>query len=184
MPSVQLPGIQEFPQYEVVESPAPLYSSDPSAIDTDYYPGGYDIESDFPPPPEDFPAHEDLPPQGRLSQPPAPHPATVSLHTVLLGQPRNPNSQIIYRASRRHNRRTLEINLVQPSLLTNGETELQRQKVTALDHTAAPGTVTWAGLWADSLRVFRHLFSGSAQRQGSWKEGPAQQPVCPGISMA
>lgn len=61
MPSVQLPGIQEFPQYEVVESPAPLYS-DPSAIDTDYYPGGYDIESDFPPPPEDFPAHEDLPP--------------------------------------------------------------------------------------------------------------------------
>uniref|UniRef100_A0A672YLJ1 Protocadherin Fat 1-like n=1 Tax=Sphaeramia orbicularis TaxID=375764 RepID=A0A672YLJ1_9TELE len=38
MPSVQLPGIQEFPQYEVVESPAPLYS-DPSAIDTDYYPG-------------------------------------------------------------------------------------------------------------------------------------------------
>uniref|UniRef100_A0A6Q2YSL2 FAT atypical cadherin 1a n=1 Tax=Esox lucius TaxID=8010 RepID=A0A6Q2YSL2_ESOLU len=61
MPSVQLPGIQEFPQYEIVESPAPLYS-DPNAIDTDYYPGGYDIESDFPPPPEDFHAHEDPPP--------------------------------------------------------------------------------------------------------------------------
>uniref|UniRef100_A0AAQ5Z5U7 FAT atypical cadherin 1a n=1 Tax=Amphiprion ocellaris TaxID=80972 RepID=A0AAQ5Z5U7_AMPOC len=61
MPSVQLPGIQEFPQYEVVESPAPLYS-DPSAIDTDYYPGGFDIESDFPPPPEDFPTNDDLPP--------------------------------------------------------------------------------------------------------------------------
>ncbi|XP_028312232.1 protocadherin Fat 1a isoform X3 [Gouania willdenowi] len=61
MPSVQLPGIQEFPQYEVVESPAPLYS-DPSAIDTDYYPGGFDIESDFPPPPEDFPVNDDLPP--------------------------------------------------------------------------------------------------------------------------
>lgn len=61
MPSVQLPGIQECPQYEVVESPAPLYS-DPSAIDTDYYPGGFDIESDFPPPPEDFPANDDLPP--------------------------------------------------------------------------------------------------------------------------
>lgn len=61
MPSVQLPGIQEIPHYEVVESPAPLYS-DPSSIDTDYYPGGYDIESDFPPPPEDFPANEDLPP--------------------------------------------------------------------------------------------------------------------------
>ncbi|KAJ8281254.1 hypothetical protein GJAV_G00065390 [Gymnothorax javanicus] len=48
MPSVQLPGIQEYPQYEVVEAPATLYS-DPSALDTDYYPGGYDIESDFPP---------------------------------------------------------------------------------------------------------------------------------------
>lgn len=61
MPSAQLPGIQEFPQHEVVESPAPLYS-DLSAIDTDYYPGGFDIESDFPPPPEDFPAIDDLPP--------------------------------------------------------------------------------------------------------------------------
>uniref|UniRef100_A0AAY3ZWT0 FAT atypical cadherin 1 n=1 Tax=Denticeps clupeoides TaxID=299321 RepID=A0AAY3ZWT0_9TELE len=61
MPSVQLPGIQEFPQYEVVESPATLYN-DPNVIDTDYYPGGYDIESDFPPPPDDFPAQEDLPP--------------------------------------------------------------------------------------------------------------------------
>ncbi|XP_076001621.1 protocadherin Fat 1a isoform X2 [Genypterus blacodes] len=59
MPSVQLPGIQEIPQYEAVESPAPLYT-DPSAIDTDYYPGGFDIESDFPPPPEDFPASDDM----------------------------------------------------------------------------------------------------------------------------
>ncbi|KAJ8000877.1 hypothetical protein DPEC_G00184960 [Dallia pectoralis] len=67
MPSVQLPGIQESPQYEVVESPAPLYS-DPNAIDTDYYPGGYDIESDFQPPPEDFHAHEDLPPPPLLPE--------------------------------------------------------------------------------------------------------------------
>lgn len=61
MPSVQLPGIQEYPHYEAVEEPAPPYT-DPSAIDTDYYPGGYDIESDFPPPPDDFPAPDDLPP--------------------------------------------------------------------------------------------------------------------------
>ncbi|XP_041081573.1 protocadherin Fat 1-like isoform X3 [Polyodon spathula] len=61
MPNVQLPGIQEFPQFEVVDAPAQLYT-DPSAIDTDYYPGGYDIESDFPPPPDDFPVHEELPP--------------------------------------------------------------------------------------------------------------------------
>ncbi|TSN95695.1 Protocadherin Fat 1 [Bagarius yarrelli] len=68
MPSVQLPGIQEFPQYEVVESPPTLYH-DPALLDTDYYAGGYDIESDFPPPPDDFPAHDDLPP-------PPPPPAT------------------------------------------------------------------------------------------------------------
>uniref|UniRef100_A0A673FNF8 FAT atypical cadherin 1a n=1 Tax=Sinocyclocheilus rhinocerous TaxID=307959 RepID=A0A673FNF8_9TELE len=61
MPSVQLPGIQEFPHYEVVEAPPTLYS-DPALLDTDYYPGGYDIENDFPPPPDDFPSHDDLPP--------------------------------------------------------------------------------------------------------------------------
>uniref|UniRef100_A0A671N4Q7 Protocadherin Fat 1-like n=1 Tax=Sinocyclocheilus anshuiensis TaxID=1608454 RepID=A0A671N4Q7_9TELE len=61
MPSVQLPGIQEFPHYEVVEAPPTLYS-DPALLDTDYYPGGYDIENDFPPPPDYFPSHDDLPP--------------------------------------------------------------------------------------------------------------------------
>ncbi|XP_046699501.1 protocadherin Fat 1a isoform X1 [Silurus meridionalis] len=61
MPSGQLPGIQEFPQYEVVESPPTLYN-DPALLDTDYYAGGYDIESDFPPPPDDFHSHDDLPP--------------------------------------------------------------------------------------------------------------------------
>uniref|UniRef100_A0A5F7ZKI0 FAT atypical cadherin 1 n=1 Tax=Macaca mulatta TaxID=9544 RepID=A0A5F7ZKI0_MACMU len=62
MPSVPLPDIQEFPNYEVIDEQTPLYSGDPNAIDTDYYPGGYDIESDFPPPPEDFPAADELPP--------------------------------------------------------------------------------------------------------------------------
>ncbi|XP_073463897.1 protocadherin Fat 1 isoform X4 [Aquarana catesbeiana] len=61
MPSVQLPDIQEYPHYEVVEEPAPHYT-DPHVIDTDYYPGGYDIENDFPPPPEDFPLPDELPP--------------------------------------------------------------------------------------------------------------------------
>lgn len=61
MPSVQLPGIEEYPNYEVAEEPAPLYG-DPNSIDADYYPGGYDIESDFPPPPDDFPVPDDLPP--------------------------------------------------------------------------------------------------------------------------
>ncbi|KAM9329220.1 protocadherin Fat 1 [Gastrophryne carolinensis] len=61
MPSVQLPDIQEYPHYEVVEEPTPHYT-DPNVIDTDYYPGGYDIENDFPPPPEDFPLPDELPP--------------------------------------------------------------------------------------------------------------------------
>lgn len=62
MPTVPLPDIQEFPNYEVIDEQTPLYSADPSSLDTDYYPGGYDIESDFPPPPEDFPAPDELPP--------------------------------------------------------------------------------------------------------------------------
>ncbi|XP_006128510.2 protocadherin Fat 1 isoform X2 [Pelodiscus sinensis] len=85
MPGVQLPGIQEYPNYEVVEEPAPLYT-DPNAIDTDYYPGGYDIESDFPPPPDDFPAPDELPPlppeysdQFESIQPPRDMPAVGSL---------------------------------------------------------------------------------------------------------
>ncbi|XP_042697901.2 protocadherin Fat 1 isoform X7 [Chrysemys picta bellii] len=85
MPSVELPGIQEYPNYEVVEEPAPLYT-DPNAIDTDYYPGGYDIESDFPPPPDDFPAPDELPPlppeysdQFESIQPPRDMPAVGSL---------------------------------------------------------------------------------------------------------
>ncbi|KAM9622277.1 protocadherin Fat 1 [Trichechus inunguis] len=62
MPSVPLPDIQEFPNYEVIDEQTPLYSADPNAIDTDYYPGGYDIESGFPPPPDDFPVPDELPP--------------------------------------------------------------------------------------------------------------------------
>ncbi|XP_053315030.1 protocadherin Fat 1 [Spea bombifrons] len=61
MPPVQLPDIQEYPHYEVAEETAPLYT-DPASIETDYYPGGYDIETDFPPPPEDYPLPDELPP--------------------------------------------------------------------------------------------------------------------------
>lgn len=84
MPSIQLPGIQEFPQYEVVESPPTLYT-DPALLDTDYYPGGYDIESDFPPPPDDFPAHDDLPP-------PPPVPEYGDRYDTLRSTTRAPNS--------------------------------------------------------------------------------------------
>ncbi|XP_061882625.1 protocadherin Fat 1a isoform X3 [Entelurus aequoreus] len=73
MPSVQLPGIKE---YEVVESPPATLYGDPSAMDTDYYPGGYDIESDFPPPPEDFPSGDDLPPPPPPEYGDTPRPST------------------------------------------------------------------------------------------------------------
>nr|KAF6460308.1 FAT atypical cadherin 1 [Molossus molossus] len=86
MPTVPLPDIQEFPNYEVIDEQTPLYSADPNSIDTDYYPGGYDIESDFPPPPEDFPAPDELPPlppefsdQFESIHPPRDMPATGSL---------------------------------------------------------------------------------------------------------
>ncbi|XP_075466227.1 protocadherin Fat 1 isoform X4 [Ascaphus truei] len=85
MPSVRLPDIQEYPHYEVVEEPTPLYT-DPNVIDTDYYPGGYDIESDFPPPPDDFPLPDELPPlpseyaeQFDSMQPPREMPSVGSL---------------------------------------------------------------------------------------------------------
>ncbi|KAG7461837.1 hypothetical protein MATL_G00195280 [Megalops atlanticus] len=61
MPNVHLPGIQEFPQYDILETHAPLYS-DPDVLDTDYYPGGFDIENDFMPPLDNFPIQDDLPP--------------------------------------------------------------------------------------------------------------------------
>lgn len=82
MPSVQLPGIQEFPQCEVVESQPSLYN-DPAMLDTDYYTGGYDIESDFPPPPDDFPTHDDLPP-------PPPPPAAAAAYDTLGPAPSSP----------------------------------------------------------------------------------------------
>ncbi|XP_038610870.1 protocadherin Fat 1 [Tachyglossus aculeatus] len=60
MPAVVLPDIQEFPHHEALE-PVPLLA-DPGTLEADYYPSGYDIESDFPPPPDDFPIPDDLPP--------------------------------------------------------------------------------------------------------------------------
>ncbi|XP_041488205.1 protocadherin Fat 1 isoform X1 [Microtus oregoni] len=95
MPSVPLPDIQEFPNYEVIDEHTPLYSADPNAIDTDYYPGGYDIESDFPPPPEDFPAPDELPPlppefsdQFESIHPPRDMPAAGSLGSSSRGRQR------------------------------------------------------------------------------------------------
>lgn len=112
-----------------------------------------------------------IPSAWRVAEPhqsPAPHPSARSLHTFLLQLPRArtvfPHSQVL--APRWHNQLDLEINLVQPSLLQNGEMELQRQKVPTPDHTAAlaePGVQpTLRGAMAclgRSLWGFRHLLA-------------------------
>lgn len=87
----------------------------------------------------------------------------------------------------------LETNLVQPSLLQNGEMELQRQKMPTPDHTAPlaePGMgptlrEPWPVWGTDSLWGIQASAGFQAQlKDKDWKEGPPQQPVCPGTSRA
>uniref|UniRef100_A0A4W3IWA4 FAT atypical cadherin 3a n=1 Tax=Callorhinchus milii TaxID=7868 RepID=A0A4W3IWA4_CALMI len=62
MPSTRLPDIEEVPHYETADT-APVHHESTRALDTDYYLGGYDIDSDFPPPhDEEFLSHDQLPP--------------------------------------------------------------------------------------------------------------------------
>lgn len=84
------------------------------------------------------------------------------------------HSQIIERPDGATSR-TLEINLVQPSLLRYGEMELQRQNVTPPDHTAAlcraknranpKGNLGLSGEQTASGDSGICWFSGSTQRQ-------------------
>ncbi|XP_072119468.1 protocadherin Fat 3a isoform X1 [Mobula birostris] len=62
MPSTRLPNIQEVPHYEVADA-APVHHENVTALDTDYYLGGYDIDNDYPPPQdEEFLSQDQLPP--------------------------------------------------------------------------------------------------------------------------
>ncbi|XP_028656255.1 protocadherin Fat 3a isoform X1 [Erpetoichthys calabaricus] len=83
MPGTRLPNIEEVPNYEAGDgSSAPMGSS--RELETDYYLGGYDIDSDFPPPHDEvFLSQDQLPPplpeeyQDHYDTLPAPQPASV-----------------------------------------------------------------------------------------------------------
>ncbi|XP_059502537.1 protocadherin Fat 3a isoform X5 [Stegostoma tigrinum] len=62
MPSTRLPNIEEVPHYEAADT-APVHHEHTRSLDADYYLGGYDIDSDFPPPQdEEFLGQDQLPP--------------------------------------------------------------------------------------------------------------------------
>ncbi|XP_026562610.1 protocadherin Fat 3 isoform X3 [Pseudonaja textilis] len=82
MPSARLSDIEEVPHYEATDGSSAHHGST-RELETDYYLGGYDIDSDYPPPheeeflnqdqlppplPEDYPDHyEALPPSQPIS---------------------------------------------------------------------------------------------------------------------
>ncbi|MBN3304009.1 FAT3 protein, partial [Amia calva] len=62
MPSTRLPDIEEVPSYEAGDNSSAHLGST-RELETDYYLGGYDIDSDFPPPQEEeFLSQDQLPP--------------------------------------------------------------------------------------------------------------------------
>uniref|UniRef100_A0ACB8FGU9 Bahd acyltransferase n=1 Tax=Sphaerodactylus townsendi TaxID=933632 RepID=A0ACB8FGU9_9SAUR len=82
MPSARLSDIEEVPNYETTDGGS-VHHGSTRELETDYYLGGYDIDSDYPPPheeeflnqdqlppplPEDYPDHyEALPPSQSIS---------------------------------------------------------------------------------------------------------------------
>lgn len=63
MPSTRLSDIEEAPGYEAPPPGRDVSGSAPRELESDYYLGGYDIDSDYPPPhEEEFLSHDQLPP--------------------------------------------------------------------------------------------------------------------------
>ncbi|KAI1893987.1 hypothetical protein AGOR_G00129330 [Albula goreensis] len=63
MPSSRLPDIEEVPSYEAGDTSSTRLGGSTRELETDYYLGGYDIDSDFPPPQEEeFLSQDQLPP--------------------------------------------------------------------------------------------------------------------------
>uniref|UniRef100_A0A8C9WZK6 FAT atypical cadherin 3a n=1 Tax=Sander lucioperca TaxID=283035 RepID=A0A8C9WZK6_SANLU len=67
MPSTRLSDIEEVPGYEAgpssdVAGSAPRHGGSTRELESDYYLGGYDIDSDYPPPHEEFLSQDQLPP--------------------------------------------------------------------------------------------------------------------------
>ncbi|KAJ8367947.1 hypothetical protein SKAU_G00079750 [Synaphobranchus kaupii] len=95
MPSSRLPDIEEVPSYEAGDSSSTRLGGSGRELETDYYLGGYDIDSDFPPPQEDeFLSQDQLPPplpaeyQEHYETLPATQP--VSVESTLSGSGRSP----------------------------------------------------------------------------------------------
>ncbi|XP_058884470.1 protocadherin Fat 3-like isoform X3 [Acipenser ruthenus] len=83
MPSTRLPNIEEVPNYEAGDGSSVNLGST-RELETDYYLGGYDIDSDFPPPQdEEFLRQDQLPPplpeeyQDHYDTLPPPQPVSV-----------------------------------------------------------------------------------------------------------
>ncbi|XP_034721891.1 protocadherin Fat 3a isoform X3 [Etheostoma cragini] len=67
MPSTRLSDIEEVPGYEAgpsnnVAGSTPRHGGSTRELESDYYLGGYDIDSDYPPPHEEFLSQDQLPP--------------------------------------------------------------------------------------------------------------------------
>lgn len=67
MPSTRLSDTEEEPHYEAAPgsdpaSLAPCPGAATSELESDYYLGGYDVDSDYPPPHEEFLSHDQVPP--------------------------------------------------------------------------------------------------------------------------
>ncbi|XP_053279440.1 protocadherin Fat 3a [Pleuronectes platessa] len=67
MPSTRLSDIEEVPSYETgpgseVAGSVPRLEGSTRELESDYYLGGYDIDSDYPPPHEEFLSQDQLPP--------------------------------------------------------------------------------------------------------------------------
>ncbi|KAA8594045.1 hypothetical protein FQN60_004879 [Etheostoma spectabile] len=67
MPSTRLSDIEEVPGYEAgpsndVAGSTPRHGGNTRELESDYYLGGYDIDSDYPPPHEEFLSQDQLPP--------------------------------------------------------------------------------------------------------------------------
>ncbi|MBN3316900.1 FAT3 protein, partial [Atractosteus spatula] len=103
MPSTRLPDIEEVPSYEAGENSSAHLGST-RELETDYYLGGYDIDSDYPPPQEEeFLSQDQLPPplpeeyQEQYDTLPAPQPVSVesTLSTNSRQRPRFHPSQYL-----------------------------------------------------------------------------------------
>ncbi|XP_043928134.1 protocadherin Fat 3 isoform X2 [Protopterus annectens] len=85
MPAARLSDIEELPNYEAADGASVVQQGSTTELETDYYLGGYDIDSDFPPPQdEEFLSQDQLPPplpedyQDQYGTLPASQPVSVS----------------------------------------------------------------------------------------------------------